>query len=255
MQEGLGRRTRFSVLILLAVLALGGPGAFGGDQPVFRKTLRGLSGVGVRVERLPPEAEQAGMTRRQVQTEVEQRLREGGIRVLTPPELLSAFGCPALAVTIQLAPAAHESRELYGVHITVALTQQVLLERNMTMPAVEAATWEVVALGVVGRDAWPRVREDVAALVDRFIHAYRAVNPAPAARTESRQSSPPAPRAALIRQAQERLAAQGFNPGIPDGQMGATTQAAIRQFQRAHGLPTTGDLDDATQRALGVESK
>ena len=181
--------------IILAVLALGCLVAFGGDQPVFRKTLSGLSGVGVRVERLPPEAEQAGMTRRQVQTEVEQRLREGGIRVLTPPELLSAFGRPALAVTIQITPAAQEPQELYGVHITVALTQQVLLERNMTMPAVEAATWEVVTLGVVGRDAWPRVREDVATLVDRFIHTYRAVNPAPAPPTKSRQSSlPPAPR-------------------------------------------------------------
>jgi hypothetical protein len=181
--------------LILAMVAMGGPVALGSEQPVFRKTLRGLSGVGVRVERLPAEAEQAGMTRRQVQTEVEQRLREGGIRVLTPPELLSAFGRPALAVTIQITPAAHGPQELYGVHITVALTQQVLLERNMAMPAVEAATWEVVALGMVGRDAWPRVREDVATLVDRFIHAYHAVNPAPAPPTKSRQSSPPsAPR-------------------------------------------------------------
>jgi hypothetical protein len=191
MKDGLGRCTRYYVPILLAVLAMGCPVAFGGDQPVSGKTLRGLSGVGVRVERMPPEAEQAGMTRRQVQTEVEQRLREGGVRVHTPPELLSAFGRPALVVTIQITPAEHEPRELYGVHITVALKQQVLLERNMAMPAVEAATWEVVALGVVRRDAWPRVREDVATLVDRFIHAYRSVNPAPAARTKSRQSSQP----------------------------------------------------------------
>ena len=161
LKAGLGRRPRSSVPILLAVLALGCPVAFGGEQPVSGKTLRGLSGVGVRVERMPPEAEQAGMTRRQVQTEVEQRLREGGIRVLTP-ELLSAFGRPVLAVTIQLTPAEHGPRELYGVHITVALKQQVLLERNMTLPAVEAATWEVVALGAVGQEAWPRAREDVA---------------------------------------------------------------------------------------------
>ena len=195
MREGLRRRLRYSGPLLLALLAMGCPVALGGDQPVSGKTLRGLSGVGVRVERLPAEAEQAGMTRRQVQTEVEQRLREGGIQVLTPPELLSAFGRPTLAVIVQLMPAEHEPRELYGVHITVALKQQVLLERNMTIPAVEASTWEVVALGVVGRDAWPRVREDVATLVDRFIHAYRSVNPAPAPRTKSRQSSqPPAQR-------------------------------------------------------------
>jgi hypothetical protein len=88
MREGLGRCTRSYGPILLAVLALGCPAAFGGEPPGLGRTLRGLSGVGVRVERLPPEAEQAGMTCRQVQAEIEQCLRGGGIRVLTPPELL-----------------------------------------------------------------------------------------------------------------------------------------------------------------------
>jgi hypothetical protein len=57
------------------------------------------------------------------------------------------------------------------------------------MPAVEADTWEVAALEVVGQDAWPQVREAVATLVDRFIQAYRAVNPEPAARPEPRRPS------------------------------------------------------------------
>jgi Putative peptidoglycan binding domain len=239
--------------LLLAVVAMGCPVAFGGDQPVFRKTLRGLPGVGVRVERIPLEAEQAGLARRQVQTEVEQRLREHGIRVLTPPEVLSAFGRPALAVTIQITSAEHRPQELSGVHITVAVKQQVLLERHTAMPAVEAAIWEVAALGVVGQDAWPRVREDVATLVDRFIQAYRSVNPAPAARTESPQPSQPPSRGALIRQAQERLAEKGFDPGPITGQRSAKTQDALRRFQRAQGLSPTGALDEHTRQALGMD--
>jgi Putative peptidoglycan binding domain len=149
--------------------------------------------------------------------------------------------------------AENRPRELYGVHITVALKQQVLLERNIAMPAVEAATWEVAALGVVGQDALQRVREDVATLVDRFIQAYRSVNPEPAARTESRQPSTLPSRGSLIRQAQERLAEKGFDPGQIIGQSGAKTQDVLRQFQRAQGLSPTGPLDERTRQALGMD--
>src|SRR4051794_13088936 len=37
-----------------------------------------------------------------------------------------------------------------------------------------------------------------------------------------------------------------------DGVMGPKTRAAIRRFQRAHGLPVTGRLDGATEKALGA---
>jgi len=37
-----------------------------------------------------------------------------------------------------------------------------------------------------------------------------------------------------------------------DGVVGPQTRAAIRRFQRAHGLPATGRLDRATSRALGA---
>lgn len=57
-----------------------------------------------------------------------------------------------------------------------------------------------------------------------------------------------------VRQVQERLRAAGENPGPSDGAPGAQTVAALRQYQRAHGLPITGLLDEATQRALGVSA-
>jgi membrane-bound lytic murein transglycosylase B len=40
---------------------------------------------------------------------------------------------------------------------------------------------------------------------------------------------------------QERLNAAGFDAGTPDGVFGRTrTEAAIRAFQQARGLPVTG---------------
>jgi hypothetical protein len=56
-----------------------------------------------------------------------------------------------------------------------------------------------------------------------------------------------------VRRMQERLAAEGFDPGPADGTMGARTQAALREFQRARGLDPTGEPNQATLTELGVE--
>ena len=41
--------------------------------------------------------------------------------------------------------------------------------------------------------------------------------------------------------------------GAPvDGKMGPKTEAALKEFQRAKGLETTGQLDQATRNALGL---
>lgn len=43
----------------------------------------------------------------------------------------------------------------------------------------------------------------------------------------------------------------GFNPGTVDGRWGPSTQGAIAEFQRASGLPASGQPDAATLDALG----
>jgi peptidoglycan hydrolase-like protein with peptidoglycan-binding domain len=55
---------------------------------------------------------------------------------------------------------------------------------------------------------------------------------------------------AQVRQAQMRLRAVGYDPGPIDGHLGPRTRAALRAYQRAHGLPRTGTLDRATAHAL-----
>jgi TPR repeat protein len=54
-----------------------------------------------------------------------------------------------------------------------------------------------------------------------------------------------------IRRAQDRLTALGFAPGPVDGVLGPRMRTALQQFQRSQRLPVTGELDDATERALG----
>ncbi len=53
-----------------------------------------------------------------------------------------------------------------------------------------------------------------------------------------------------VKQAQEQLKAAGFDPGQIDGRMGPDTQKALKDFQQAKGLPTTGQLDSQTQQEL-----
>ena len=53
-----------------------------------------------------------------------------------------------------------------------------------------------------------------------------------------------------IQQVQERLKAEGFDPGPVDGALHAQTEAAIRQYQQKQGLPVSGALDEATLREL-----
>ena len=50
---------------------------------------------------------------------------------------------------------------------------------------------------------------------------------------------------------QQRLNYIGYDAGPVDGVFGARTQAALRAFQRDHGLPATGRLDGQTHLRLG----
>ena len=56
----------------------------------------------------------------------------------------------------------------------------------------------------------------------------------------------------LVRSAQQALKQKGFDAGAIDGQFGPSTKSAVREFQQAQGLPQSGELDQQTLSALGV---
>ena len=57
----------------------------------------------------------------------------------------------------------------------------------------------------------------------------------------------------LFKQVQEKLSAEGFDPGPADGTFNSKTQAALAQFQLSRAMPASGALDDMTLWELGVE--
>ena len=54
------------------------------------------------------------------------------------------------------------------------------------------------------------------------------------------------------RQAQQALNSRGYDAGPADGRWGARSRAATENFQRANGLPVTGQIDSRTAQALSV---
>jgi hypothetical protein len=55
-----------------------------------------------------------------------------------------------------------------------------------------------------------------------------------------------------VKQAQRRLREEDFYQGAIDGIIGVNTTTALRQYQAKYGLPKTGELDQATRKAMGM---
>jgi Putative peptidoglycan binding domain len=53
----------------------------------------------------------------------------------------------------------------------------------------------------------------------------------------------------LVKKLQRGLAAQGFDPGLPNGDYGDATAAAVKAFRERHGLGAQDDVDVPTWRA------
>jgi localization factor PodJL len=81
------------------------------------------------------------------------------------------------------------------------------------------------------------------------IDAVNTVN-VPANWNEAAGQSASVDMSKAIRNVQAILLKLGYNPGRPDGVVGAQTQSAIRKFQEKTGLQATGQIDEPLIRAL-----
>jgi peptidoglycan hydrolase-like protein with peptidoglycan-binding domain len=65
------------------------------------------------------------------------------------------------------------------------------------------------------------------------------------------QSQPPE----LIRQVQQRLNSRGIKAGAVDGNWTLATQEGVKRFQAQQGMVPTGQLDQQTLKALGLQEQ
>ncbi len=123
--------------------------------------------LSVLIEELKPEVGRAGLSKDQLKTDVELRLRKAHIRVvgLSPPGYLY----------VNVQALRQSGGWVYSVH--VGLNQDVTLDRDKSI-SCSGETWSEGTLGTATRDKFvAEVRDALGDQVDRFINDYLAANP------------------------------------------------------------------------------
>jgi hypothetical protein len=146
------------------------------DRPASRKTLAGLNGVYVEAYVSDSdEVERDGLYKAQVQTDMELKLRQAGVPVLSPEETASTTGQPSLVANILLV---RNSSGLYASSVSVGLFQMVRPVRNPSVAVPASTWWTGTMVGIVqARRVADDTRSTVRDLTDQFINAYLAANP------------------------------------------------------------------------------
>ena len=164
---------RLTVFILIG-LALHWPAVGFGFTADKRDTLRGLTDISVLVEYLPDDVEREGLNREHLQRDIEVRLRQAGLHVLTITELANLPGAPYLYVAVYPITTPSVNFSAYAVALT--FKQLVQLSRNPTTELF-ATTWEgPMHFGSLGDAKAVGIRSKIFDAVGRFIVDYRDVN-------------------------------------------------------------------------------
>jgi hypothetical protein len=146
------------------------------DSELTRQTLLGLKGVSVAVENPQPNiqkyVQRFGLTRDQLQNDIEQRLTKAGITVLNQEKWAATTGRPVLYININT----HEYQKYwYAYTIIVDLRQIVQLETNSGIKTL-ASTWSINMAGIANIGTLNTIKDNLNTLVDRFIDASLSVN-------------------------------------------------------------------------------
>ena len=161
-------------VLMLLVLTFYSPAVASSFTADKRDTLRGLSEVSVLVEYLPDDIEREGLTREHLQRDIEVRLRQAGLHVLTISEVANSPGAPYLYVAVY--PIISPSVSFTAYAIALTLKQLVQLSR---IPTTElfATTWEgPMHFGSLNDTRVAGIRSRIFDAVGRFIVDYRDVN-------------------------------------------------------------------------------
>jgi hypothetical protein len=146
------------------------------DDASTRRTLGGLHGVFVLVESIDSSVAGSGLGRTEVQMDVEVKLREAGIPVLTRMQSTTSPGQPYLYVNLELSKVS--GLDLYAFHIAVQFVQNAHLDRNPSIEASDVGTWAATPIvGTVGLAYVREIRDAIRDRIDQFINAYLAANP------------------------------------------------------------------------------
>ncbi len=132
-----------------------------------------IKGFLVVVEELQPELEREGLSREQIQTDVETQFHTAGIKLLSREEVLRVAGNPWLYVKIIVFEP--QTRGDYAFSVETSFKQNVVLMRIPPINLSGATTWRTGATGM--SSDLDDIRSTVKDQIGIFINAYLSVNP------------------------------------------------------------------------------
>ena len=144
--------------------------------------LKGLEGVEVLVEEVKEELENYNLTAIQIQMDVEAKLREAEIKILSKEEneKIQPLRKPYLYVKIN----SHKlpwRREVIAYNVEIALKQLVTLpaQPKSSRKPFYSPTWYKNIVGAATPKDFAEIRDGVNQIMDKFIKAYQTANPKP----------------------------------------------------------------------------
>jgi hypothetical protein len=144
------------------------------DADVSRETLKGLTGFHVLIEELNPNiakyanVQKNNISTQQLKSQVEDRLRAAGIRVLSWDEMMKTPEKPMLYVSVNT----HEYEKFwYSYDIRVEVLQLVTTV-GQPGKTIIGATWSMNMTGVMNIGQLQTLHDNLGMLLDRFIQAY-----------------------------------------------------------------------------------
>ncbi len=146
---------------------------FGTDSPSTRETLKGIKAVYPLIT-LEGAAQKLGLDKKELQRDVELKLRMAGIPIASRQEAFDQY-LPTLNVLVAVEDTLWE-KGIVTKSVEVSLFQDVWLRRDRTK-LTSAATWKLGAIGYVQVGYSDYVRQEVKDKVDAFVNAYLSVNP------------------------------------------------------------------------------
>jgi len=158
------RNFTFRWLSLLWVTALLTPHAAAAENTAFQ----GLTGVRVKVE-IDVALQEDGLGAKQIQSDVEHRLQQEKIPVLSEEQWQTVDHHPMLSLAIHGARV-QENWKFYTFAVNVYLIQDVILVREAGTIRHQAATWFT---GIAGHGYFGDIQTRVNELVDLFAAKFR----------------------------------------------------------------------------------
>ena len=161
-------------LFFVACVLCGAPAA---DAQQFvstgRGTLRGLTGVEVVVDRLPPEIVGLGLSSHTIQTDIERQLRDRHVIVFASQRANPSPAQAYLYVHANALSFDRDNRNAIAIQVQLRQTLQSLVTGSRI---VDAMTWDAHNVLVVPPSGVGDLRAEIRAYVEQFIEDWTAVH-------------------------------------------------------------------------------